>query len=140
MKQKPRWTLEIFTVGFAVLAGLLALLVLMVQPAAWPAVLLAAVLCIVLVGVSRYRVRRWAARWVTGTSFENSRTQYSLASLSQPAALLAGDTVVWYNIPFRESWPSAAPPKARCWPAPAGCGASTPPPWAAGTGRTRPAS
>ena len=69
MKQKPGWTLEIFTVGFAVLAGLLALLVLMVQPAAWPAVLLAAVLCIVLVGVSRYRVRLLAARWVNGTSF-----------------------------------------------------------------------
>ena len=101
MKQ-PRWTLEMFTVGFAVLAGLLALLVLILQPAAWPAVLLVTVFCIVLVIVTRYRVRRWAARWVTGTSFENSKTQYSLASLSQPAALLSGDTVVWYNIPFRD--------------------------------------
>ena len=101
MKQ-PRWTLEMFTVGFAVLAGLLALLVLILQPAAWPAVLLVTVFCIVLVAVTRYRVRRWAARWVTGTSFENSKTQYSLASLSQPAALLSGDTVVWYNIPFRD--------------------------------------
>ena len=60
MKQ-PRWTLEMFTVGFAVLAGLLALLVLILQPAAWPAVLLVTVFCIVLVILTRYRVRRWAA-------------------------------------------------------------------------------
>ena len=102
MKQKPRWTLEMFTAGFALLAAVLMLLLLMVQPAVWPVLLVLVVLCGVLVVVSRYRVRRWAARWVTGTSFENSKTQYSLASLSQPAALLSGDTVVWYNIPFRD--------------------------------------
>ena len=33
MKQ-PRWTLEMFTVGFAVLAGLLALLVLILHGSA----------------------------------------------------------------------------------------------------------
>ena len=102
MKQKPRWTLEMFTAGFALLAAVLMLLLLMVQPAVWPVLLVLVVLCGVLVVVSRYRVRRWAARWVTGTSFENSKTQYSLASLSQPTALLSGDTVVWYNIPFRD--------------------------------------
>ena len=102
MKRKPRWTLEMFTVGFALLAAVLLLLLLMVQPAVWPVLLVVIVLCAVLIVVSRYRVRRWAARWVTGTSFENSKTQYSLASLSQPAALLSGDTVVWYNIPFRD--------------------------------------
>lgn len=102
MKQKPRWTLEMFTAGFALLAAVLMLLLLMVQPAVWPVLLALVVFCVVLVVVSRYRVRRWAARWVTGTSFENSKTQYSLASLSQPAALLSGDTVVWYNIPFRD--------------------------------------
>lgn len=102
MKQKPRWTLEMFTAGFALLAAVLMLLLLMVQPAVWPVLLVLVVLCGVLLVVSRYRVRRWAARWVTGTSFENSKTQYSLASLSQPAALLSGDTVVWYNIPFRD--------------------------------------
>ena len=102
MKQKPRWTLEMFTMGFALLAAALSLLLLVVQPALGPVVLVVAVVCIILVVVSRYRIRRWAARWVTGTSFENSRTQYSLASLSQPAALLSGDTVVWYNLPFRD--------------------------------------
>ena len=102
MKQKPRWTLEMFTVGFALLAAVLALLMLLLQPAAWPALLAALVLCAALVIVTRYRVRRWVARWVAGSNFENSRTQYSLASLSQPAALLSGDTVVWYNVPFRD--------------------------------------
>jgi len=38
---------------------------------------------------------------VAGGSFENSRTQYSLESLSQPAALLSGETVLWYNSRFR---------------------------------------
>ena len=102
MKRNPRWTLEMLTAGFALLSALLALLALALQPAVWPVLLALLAVCAALVAVSRYRVRRWAARWVTGTSFENSRTQYSLASLSQPAALLAGDTVVWYNIPFRD--------------------------------------
>ena len=39
MKQKPRWTLEMFTAGFALLAALFALALLMVQPAAWPVLL-----------------------------------------------------------------------------------------------------
>ena len=90
------------TAGFALLSALLALLALALQPAVWPVLLALLAVCAALVAVSRYRVRRWAARWVTGTSFENSRTQYSLASLSQPAALLSGDTVVWYNLPFRD--------------------------------------
>ena len=102
MKRNPRWTLEMLTAGFALLSALLALLALALQPAVWPVLLALLAVCAALVAVSRYRVRRWAARWVTGTSFENSRTQYSLASLSQPAALLSGDTVVWYNLPFRD--------------------------------------
>lgn len=102
MKHKPGWTLEMFTVGFALLAALLMMLLLVVQPAVWPVLVMIVLLCAVLIVAARYRVRRWAARWVTGTSFENSKTQYSLASLSQPVALLSGDTVVWYNIPFRD--------------------------------------
>ena len=102
MKQKPRWTLEMFTVGFALLAAVLMLLLLLVQPAVWPALVMIVILCAVLIVLARYRVRRWAARWISGTSFENSKTQYSLAALSQPVALLSGDTVVWYNIPFRD--------------------------------------
>ncbi len=102
MKQKPRWTLEMFTVGFALLAAVLMLLLLLVQPAVWPALVMIVILCAVLIVLARHRVRRWAARWVSGTSFENSKTQYSLAALSQPVALLSGDTVVWYNIPFRD--------------------------------------
>ena len=102
MKHKPGWTLEMFTVGFALLAALLMMLLLVVQPAVWPVLVIIVLLCAVLIVAARYRVRRWAARWVTGTSFENSKTQYSLASLSQPVALLSGDTVVWYNIPFRD--------------------------------------
>ncbi len=92
-----------FTVGFALLAAALLLLLLAVNPALWPAVLTVTALCVVLVVLSRYRLRRWVARWVTGSSFQNSRTEYSLAALTQPAALLSGDTVVWYNVLFRDS-------------------------------------
>ncbi len=92
-----------FTVGFALLAAALLLLLLAVNPALWPAVLTVTALCVVLVVLSRYRLRRWAARRATGSSFQNSRTEYSLAALTQPAALLSGDTVVWYNVLFRDS-------------------------------------
>ena len=79
-----------FTLGFALLAAALSLLLLVVQPALGPVVLVVAVVCIILVVLSRYRIRRWAARWCHRHSFENSRTQYSLASLSQPAPCSAG--------------------------------------------------
>ena len=39
MKQKPRWTLEMFTAGLAVLCLLLAAAVLAAQPAVWPVLL-----------------------------------------------------------------------------------------------------
>ena len=48
----------------------------------------------------RYQLRRWTAKWVAGGSFE-IQDQYSLESLSQPAALLSGETVLWYNSRFR---------------------------------------
>ena len=101
MKQKPRWTLEMLTAALAVLCGLLVLTLLWQRPAGWPVLAVLAALWCVGMGVFRYRLRRWTARWVAGGSFENSRTQYSLESLSQPAALLSGETVLWYNARFR---------------------------------------
>ncbi len=40
-------------------------------------------------------------RWTSGTTFEKSKVQFSLEPLSQPAALLSGETVLWYNSQFR---------------------------------------
>ena len=78
------------------------MLVLLVQrPAIWPVLVILAVLWFALFGVFRYRVRSWVARWVCGGSFEKSKTQFSLEPLSQPAALLSGETVLWYNTEFR---------------------------------------
>ncbi|MGN0706985.1 MAG: DHH family phosphoesterase [Faecalibacterium sp.] len=101
MKQKPRWTLEMLTIYLAVLCVLMALLIVLVYPAAWP---LPAALLIIwgcLFMAFRFRLRDWIARWICGGSFEKSKTQYSLEPLSQPAALLSGDTVLWYNEQFR---------------------------------------
>ena len=83
----------------AALAVLCALLVQ--RPAIWPVLVILAVLWFALFGVFRYRVRSWVARWVCGGSFEKSKTQFSLEPLSQPAALLSGETVLWYNTEFR---------------------------------------
>ena len=102
MKRKPRWTLEILTGALAVLCGLLFLVLLVQRPAGWPVLAVLVVLWGIGMGLFRYRLRSWLARWVTGGSFENSKTQYSLESLSQPAAVLSGETVLWYNNAFRQ--------------------------------------
>ena len=87
--------------ALAVLCALLVLVLLVQRPAIWPVLVVLAVLWFALFGVFRYRVRSWVARWVCGGSFEKSKTQFSLEPLSQPAALLSGETVLWYNTEFR---------------------------------------
>ena len=101
MKQKPRWTFEMLTAALAVLCALLMVVLLVQRPTGWPVLAALVVLWCVGMGVFRYQLRRWTAKWVTGGSFETSKTRYSLESLSQPAALLSGETVLWYNAQFR---------------------------------------
>ena len=101
MKQKPRWTLEMLTASLAVLCGLLVLVLLVQRPTAWPALLALVVLWGVVVVLFRCQLRKWVARWMCGGSFEGSKPQFSLEPLSQPAALLSGETVLWYNAQFR---------------------------------------
>ena len=89
------------TAALAVLCALLVLVLLVQRPAIWPVLVVLAVLWFALFGVFRYQMRSWVARWVCGGSFEKSKTQFSLEPLSQPAALLSGETVLWYNTEFR---------------------------------------
>ena len=42
----------------------------------------------------------WPGGWC-GRQLEGSKLQFSLEPLSQPAALLSGETVLWYNAQFR---------------------------------------
>lgn len=102
MKHRPRWTLELLTASLAILCGLLALMMLIERPVVWPVLVTLFVLWIFGILIFRRRLGRWASRWIMGSHFEDSKTQYSLESLSQPAALLSGDTVLWYNNQFRE--------------------------------------
>ena len=102
MKQKPRWTLEVLTVSLAILFGLLVLVLLVQRPTVWPLLAVLVVLWGVAVAVFRYRLRGWVARWVCGGDFEKSKTKFSLEPLPQPAAVLSGETVLWYNEAFRE--------------------------------------
>ena len=90
------------TGALAVLCALLTLVLLVYRPAYWPVLAVLVVLWGIGMWVFRCRLRNWLARWVAGGSFENSKTQYSLESLSQPAAVLSGETVLWYNAEFRQ--------------------------------------
>lgn len=101
MKQKPRWSLEMLTAGLMVLCVVLTLVLLVCRPQIWYPLLILVVLWWVLMVLFRYKLRRWINRWVSGTGFENSKAQFSLESLSQPVALLSGETVLWYNAQFR---------------------------------------
>ena len=101
MKRKPRWTLEALTASMAVLCILLALTVLVLKPTLWPALLIAFVLWCAAAAAFRTKLRSWVTKWISGSTFEKSKTQFSLESLSQPAALLSGETMLWYNAEFR---------------------------------------
>ena len=89
------------TASLAVLCGLLVLVLLIQRPTAWLALLALVVLWGVVVVLFRCQLRKWVARWMCGGSFEGSKPQFSLEPLSQPAALLSGETVLWYNAQFR---------------------------------------
>ena len=67
---------------------------------ALPAALLA--VAGVLLAVHIRRLRRFVAANLGGRSFAGSKMQVSLAALPVAAALLDGDTIVWYNAHFRE--------------------------------------
>ena len=90
------------TACLAILCVLLMLVLLVQRPAIWPVlVVLAAAWCIGM-GLFRYRLRSQLARWVCGGDFTKSKTKFSLEPLSQPVVLLSGETVLWYNDPFRQ--------------------------------------
>ena len=101
MKRKPRWTLEMLTASLAVLCGLLLLALLVQRPMAWPLLAVLVVLWGIGATLFRCKLRSWVVRWTSGTTFEKSKVQFSLEPLSQPAALLSGETVLWYNSQFR---------------------------------------
>ena len=89
------------TVSLAVLCALLTLVLLFQRPGIWVVLLALVILWGVCMGMFRYKLRRWMAQWVCGGTFEKSKTRFSLEQLSQPAALLSGETVLWYNEQFR---------------------------------------
>ena len=101
MKHKPRWTLEMLTISLAVLCALLTLVLLFQRPGIWVVLLALVILWGVCMVMFRYKLRRWMAQWVCGGTFEKSKTKFSLEQLSQPAAMLSGETVLWYNEQFR---------------------------------------
>ena len=102
MKKKPRWTLEMLTVSLAILCGLLVLALLVARPAIWPVLAVLVVLWGIGVVAFRYKLRSWVARWICGGDFGKSKAKFSLEPLPQPAAVLSGETVLWYNAAFRE--------------------------------------
>ncbi|MDD4850456.1 MAG: DHH family phosphoesterase [Gemmiger sp.] len=103
MKRKHR------TFGSAAAVILLALACLaLALPAALadphsllPAALLVAAAAVVLL-VYRVRFRKFVRGQLCGDVFEGSHVQFTLAGLPNPAFLVAGDTLLWYNKAFLE--------------------------------------
>ena len=89
------------TISLAVLCALLTLVLLFQRPGIWVVLLALVILWGVCMVMFRYKLRRWMAQWVCGGTFEKSKTKFSLEQLSQPAAMLSGETVLWYNEQFR---------------------------------------
>ena len=103
------------TASLAVLCCLLLLALLVQRPMAWPLLAVLVVLWGIGATLFRCKLRSWVVRWTSGTTFEKSKVQFSLEPLSQPAALLSGETVLWYNSQFRTRLLGGR----MCWPA--GC-------------------
>ena len=93
--------MEMLTAALAVLCALLTLVLLIQRPSIWPVLLALVVAWGICMAAFRYQLRRWLSRWVRGDNFEKSKTIFSLEQLSQPTALLSGETVLWYNEQFR---------------------------------------
>ena len=93
--------MEMMTAALAVLCALLTLVLLIQRPSIWPVLLALVVAWGICMTAFRYQLRRWLSRWVRGDNFEKSKTKFSLEQLSQPTALLSGETVLWYNEQFR---------------------------------------
>ena len=93
--------MEMLTAALAVLCALLTLVLLIQRPSIWPVLLALVVAWGICMAAFRYQLRRWLSRWVRGDNFEKSKTKFSLEQLSQPTALLSGETVLWYNEQFR---------------------------------------
>ena len=92
--------MEMLTASLAALCALLVLVLLIQRPKIWPLLLILMILWGIWVAVFRYRLRNWVVRWIRGRNFEKSKAKFSLEQLSQPAALLSGETVLWYNAEF----------------------------------------
>ena len=93
--------MEMLTAALAVLCALLTLVLLIQRPSIWPVLLALVMAWGICMAAFRYQLRRWLSRWVRGDNFEKSKTKFSLEQLSQPTALLSGETVLWYNEQFR---------------------------------------
>lgn len=101
MKQKPRFTLELFTAALLALCAALAVTVAVLQPKTlWVILLILAGVLTALLAFGR-QVRTLIAQWLHASSYDESKLKITLEKLATPALLLSGKTVLWYNEPFR---------------------------------------
>ena len=102
MKHKPNLTMEVLMAGLLLFCALLLGFLAAGLPGYWallPLVLwLAMVAALAVWGAA---LQSALTRWLTGTVFDNSKLKFSLSSLSAPAMLLSGKTILWYNDAFR---------------------------------------
>ncbi len=102
MKHKISVTLEVLVVSLLLFSAVLCAYIAIIAPLY--AVVVASVIVVfaVLTLLFARHIRHLSRRWLTGTSFQGSRLQYSLAYLPTPAAALSDKTILWYNDAFQQ--------------------------------------
>lgn len=102
MGKKARFTLAVTVVGLCILCTIQSVIVVLCQPKL--AIPMVVVLLAVIIGLwfAASALRTRIAKYLSGTVFEGSQTQYTVARLPIPVLLLSGKTVLWYNGPAKE--------------------------------------
>lgn len=102
MRHKPRLTLEIAAAALFVLCAVLTIFAAIGEPR----VLVPLLFVLIMVALSFWfwaaALRSQIAKYLSGSVFDGSSVQYTLAKLPIPVLLLSGKTVLWYNEPAKE--------------------------------------
>ncbi len=102
MKNRPRFTLEVITVGLLVLCIVLTAMLAVSNPRVLWALLPILALTVLGLWMAARIIRRYLADYVTGSSTEKGDLIAGLSGIQLPVLLLSGKTILWYNEAFRQ--------------------------------------
>ncbi|EJX03174.1 DHH subfamily 1 protein, partial [gut metagenome] len=102
MKNRPRFTLEVITVGLLVFCIVLTSMLAVWNPRLLWALVPILALTVLGLWMAARIIRRYLADYVTSNSTEKGDLIAGLSSLQLPVLLLSGKTILWYNEAFRQ--------------------------------------